>query len=327
MNESDLVSDEKLDNITITPVSVIPDLWIGRLTDYFRSLSEKDLTYKPDSKSFLRQLDINASMRSILLDWLMEVCSVFTFKRETYYICLSTLDRYLSLININKSELQLIGVTCLYIACKREEITSPSITDFAKTADDSFTVQEIRGMENKVLVGLKWQMCPVTFYNWLSAMLNEWDQFILHVFQDIIGHYAVLQEDVDRILITFKQNNRYSYDRYHECLELLDICTLDFNVYKHLPMRVVAAIVYLMVNRCFMLTKYELLPGREEINDDYECSVIVDGLLQQFFMATVEIYSIESLIPAIKFLESFRNFPFQTEPARYSLVSAHVINI
>ena len=85
----------------------------------------------------------------------MEVCSVLNFKRETYYIALSALDRYISVVKVNRNELQLIGLTCLYIACKREEITSPGILDFAKTADNAYSVQDIRHMENKILLSLK----------------------------------------------------------------------------------------------------------------------------------------------------------------------------
>lgn len=45
----------------------------------------------------------------------------YFLKRETYYLSINFLDRYLSIKkNIQKIELQLIGVTCLYIAAKIE---------------------------------------------------------------------------------------------------------------------------------------------------------------------------------------------------------------
>lgn len=58
-------------------------------------------------------------MRAILLDWLIEVCEVYKLHRETYYLTIDYLDRYLSLKeNISKNQLQLIGITCLFIASK-----------------------------------------------------------------------------------------------------------------------------------------------------------------------------------------------------------------
>lgn len=58
-------------------------------------------------------------MRAILLDWLIEVCEVYKLHRETYYLTVDYIDRYLSVKhNISKNQLQLIGITCLFIASK-----------------------------------------------------------------------------------------------------------------------------------------------------------------------------------------------------------------
>lgn len=58
-------------------------------------------------------------MRAILLDWLIEVCEVYKLHRETYYLAVDYLDRFLSSnVQISKTRLQLIGITCLFIAAK-----------------------------------------------------------------------------------------------------------------------------------------------------------------------------------------------------------------
>lgn len=58
-------------------------------------------------------------MRAILLDWLIEVCEVYKLHRETYYLAVDYLDRYLSTnTKISKTRLQLIGITCLFVAAK-----------------------------------------------------------------------------------------------------------------------------------------------------------------------------------------------------------------
>ena len=44
----------------------------------------------------------------------------FSFKRETVYIACNYLDRYLSRVSVKKSILQLVGITCLFIASKME---------------------------------------------------------------------------------------------------------------------------------------------------------------------------------------------------------------
>jgi len=57
--------------------------------------------------------------RCILLDWTMEVCYELGLKRQTWWLASNLTDRFLSFNHtIAEKELQLIGVTCLYIASK-----------------------------------------------------------------------------------------------------------------------------------------------------------------------------------------------------------------
>ncbi len=52
---------------------------------------------------------------------MQEVATEFTLKRETYHYALNYVDRYLTVVpNIKKWELQLVGVTAMYIASKME---------------------------------------------------------------------------------------------------------------------------------------------------------------------------------------------------------------
>jgi hypothetical protein len=68
-----------------------------------------------------RQPNLTWMMRAILLDWMMEVSQEFTLKRETFHLSINYVDRFLSAIpNLNKMELQLVGVAALYVASKVE---------------------------------------------------------------------------------------------------------------------------------------------------------------------------------------------------------------
>lgn len=85
-------------------------------------LIETESEYAADPHYFeKRQSKITKSMRTILMDWMMEVCNEFTLKRETFHYSLNYVDRYLSsTTDIERSELQLIGVTAMHIASKVE---------------------------------------------------------------------------------------------------------------------------------------------------------------------------------------------------------------
>jgi G2/mitotic-specific cyclin-B3 len=69
-----------------------------------------------------RQSDITASMRAILIDWLVEVQQNFELNHETLYTAVKLTDRYIDKqqCSIAKDRLQLIGAAALNIACKFE---------------------------------------------------------------------------------------------------------------------------------------------------------------------------------------------------------------
>ena len=72
----------------------------------------------PDYMS--KQTDINSSMRTILIDWLVEVQENFELFHETLYIAVRLVDTYLSRKDIKREYLQLVGATCMLIAAKFE---------------------------------------------------------------------------------------------------------------------------------------------------------------------------------------------------------------
>ena len=69
-----------------------------------------------DPKYLESQKDINSSMRSILVDWLVEVTEEYKLACETLHLAINYLDRFLSKQNILRGNLQLLGIVCMLIA-------------------------------------------------------------------------------------------------------------------------------------------------------------------------------------------------------------------
>ncbi|XP_035915646.1 G1/S-specific cyclin-E isoform X2 [Anopheles stephensi] len=112
-------------------------------------------------------------MRAILLDWLNEVCEVYKLHRETYYLAVDYIDRYLSVKEgLKKTHLQLLGITSLFIAAKVEEIYPPKIGEFAYVTDGACTDEDILREELIVLSTLEWKINPVTVMGWLGLYMQ-----------------------------------------------------------------------------------------------------------------------------------------------------------
>lgn len=119
-----------------------------------------------------RQEDINSTMRAILVDWLVDVHMKFRFVPETLYLCVQIVDRYCSKVGVAKSELQLVGVTALLLACKHEEIYPPKVRECVFVTDGAYDRQEVLGMEQTLLRALDWRISLPTAYPFLDRFLS-----------------------------------------------------------------------------------------------------------------------------------------------------------
>jgi cyclin A len=108
------------------------------------------------------QTRITSQMRYVLVDWLVEVAEDFRLSTETLFLCVGYVDRFLSRRHIQREELQLLGITCLLIASKYEEINPPHIERFAYVSDNACTVDDIVVAEGEVLSSLAYKLASPT---------------------------------------------------------------------------------------------------------------------------------------------------------------------
>lgn len=63
-----------------------------------------------------KQPDITYSMRTILIDWLVEVTEEYKLHTETLYLAVNFIDRFLSYMSVVRGKLQLVGTAAMFIA-------------------------------------------------------------------------------------------------------------------------------------------------------------------------------------------------------------------
>lgn len=119
-----------------------------------------------------KQQDLNNKMRSILVDWLVEVHFKFKLQTATLYLCINLIDRYLNLESILRGKLQLVGVAALFIACKFEEVYPPEVRDFVYITDNAYNREQVLKMETSILTALNYEVLVPTVHHFLSRYLN-----------------------------------------------------------------------------------------------------------------------------------------------------------
>lgn len=107
-------------------------------------------------------------MRAILVDWIIEVHLKFKLLPETLFLTVSLIDRYLEKVKIQRSNLQLVGVTAMLIASKYEEIYAPGITDFVYITDNAYSKEDIFLMEHSILCTLEFNILIPSSFRFLE---------------------------------------------------------------------------------------------------------------------------------------------------------------
>ncbi|KAF8145828.1 cyclin-like protein, partial [Mycena galopus ATCC 62051] len=97
------------------------------VADIQRYLKECELANLPSPTYMASQPSLTWAMRALLNDWLL----------QTLFLCVSLIDRFLSLRTVAPAKLQLVGLACLLVACKFEETICPAICNFVQIAGDA----------------------------------------------------------------------------------------------------------------------------------------------------------------------------------------------
>lgn len=127
---------------------------------------------KRSSPSYMGRVqnDISPNMRGILVDWLVEVAEEYQLVTDTLFLTVSYIDRYLSSYAISRNKLQLLGVACMLVASKYEEICPPRVEDFCYITDNTYIMEEVLEMERDVLKFLNFDTGPPTTKNFLRIL-------------------------------------------------------------------------------------------------------------------------------------------------------------
>ncbi|GKV35766.1 hypothetical protein SLEP1_g43986 [Rubroshorea leprosula] len=118
------------------------------------------------------QQDISQNMRGILVDWLVEVSEEYKLVPDTLYLTVYLIDWFLCENYVERQKLQLLGITCMLIASKYEEICAPRVEEFCFITDSTYVREEVLKMETQVLKYFGFQVFAPTAKTFLRRFLR-----------------------------------------------------------------------------------------------------------------------------------------------------------
>ena len=108
--------------------------------------------------NYLDDGSVTDNMRSILVDWLIQVQHHLKLCQETLYLGIGMLDLVMHRRDVDPDKLQLVGITALLVASKLEEYYPVDIKKLMHLTENSYTRSEVTHMERVLFEVLEFQV-------------------------------------------------------------------------------------------------------------------------------------------------------------------------
>ena len=139
---------------------------------YAYSLS-LDINFPND---FIRKHSFNSIMRIKIIDWMLLIFNSYNSEPSSFFSAVHYFDSYIknSKFNIYDDDIHLIGISCIFLASKMEDIIPLHLNQVTeKIAHNKFKPRSISKKEKEILTTINWDLVIVTSYNFIRTYIYD----------------------------------------------------------------------------------------------------------------------------------------------------------
>jgi hypothetical protein len=304
--------------------------------EFYQNLLSANNSYKKVNFQYIfkNQPLVNWEERLNTLLWMMKICEEFAFKRDTYHYSCFYFDLYLYLSKKkirNKNEFKLIGITCISISAKIEEVQIPKLVEYADSIDDCYTIDNIIDIEKKICGALGWKLIPMTISSWLNWYTCQWDLFVYSI--DGIKEKLLLFSDDENILF-FKRQNEVSYYNYRRIYQIIDLIVLDYHSFRYDIRYLVASCFLILICLHYnleydldkkILKNKKLIKKSKSVEKNDKGKILLEIYIQFIEQSFDFFFEDKQLNECIRYTYKFINFKFSYDiPLIFQIEQDHI---
>lgn len=171
------------------------------------------------------QKELKPHMRKVVATWMWEVCEEDRCQQDVFPLAINCLDRFLSVVKVRRSQLQLVGAVCLFLASKVRQTKCIPAGKLCGYTDNSVTLEELLNWELLLLSRLKWDVSAVTPNDFIEPILQR---------LPIVSGFKVVRNHAETFIA---------------------LCSIDFNFSMYPPSMLAAASIGAAVQGLLWLDK------------------------------------------------------------------------
>ena len=159
---------------------------ISKYGNYFlKSFDKKNLDIPPSD--FMSRHKINPSIRTKMVNWMLEVFHSFKSNEETIFSAVKIMDKFIwkAKDNLKSEDIHLIGMVCMYLASKTYDIIPIQMSSLKHLiGHDVFSQKVIKEMEKKIIKAINFDLFAPTTYEFIQFILYD---FYMNNKESIVG--------------------------------------------------------------------------------------------------------------------------------------------
>lgn len=150
---------------------------LKKAMEYFMSIQssciEQEIKYVVDLRRIRQpESEIREWHRNGIINWLIDAQSKLELNDFTLFLAINIFDRCLGKWFVCQKNIYLVGITCLWIAHKYEEISNPWGDQYVDVLDSIYNTKDIVKMEAKILDLIDYELTVPTSYAFLMRLFK-----------------------------------------------------------------------------------------------------------------------------------------------------------